>query len=226
MKRALIVVAKEPRPGNSKTRLVPPLSPQEAALLYSCMLTDTLGVMMDVDGVDRVLAYTPQEAQQYFRDVLPPGFELTAQRGDSLGERLDHVLCTHLEAGYGQAVVMDSDSPTLPPDYVQQAFQQLDRADVDVVLGPTEDGGYYLIGLKRPCAALFEVVMSTPTVLQETLELARAQGLRAACLPVWYDVDTPEDLERLRRELEALPERVGEFTRRLLYPCLRRDPSP
>jgi rSAM/selenodomain-associated transferase 1 len=216
MKRALIVVAKEPSPGTTKTRLVPPLTPEEAAELYRCLLSDTLELMGRVDGAQPVLAYTPAQAEPFFRGFVPHGFQLIAQRGPTLGQRLDNVLRAHLEQGYVQAVVMDSDSPTLPPAYLQQAFQQLDQPEVDVVLGPTEDGGYYLIGLKRPCSALFEVAMSTPTVLQETLELARRQGLRVACLPAWYDVDNAEDLQRLRRELAAQPNDIAPSTRRLL----------
>jgi rSAM/selenodomain-associated transferase 1 len=216
MNRALIVVAKEPQPGNTKTRLVPPLAPEQAAELYRCLLADTLELMQRVNGVQHVLAYKPAEAHAFFRRFVPDGFELIAQRGRTLGERLDHVLRARLEAGYAQAVVMNSDSPTLPPRYLQQAFEQLDRPRVDVVLGPTEDGGYYLIGLKRPCADLFDVVMSTSTVLQETLDLARAQGLHAACLPAWYDVDNAQDLERLRQELAALPLDIAPSTRRLL----------
>ncbi len=216
MNRALIVVAKQPSPGNTKTRLVPPLTHEEAAELYHCLLSDTLQLMGRVPGVQPVLAYTPDEAERFFRDFVPDGFTLIAQRGQTLGQRLDNVLRAYLEGGYAQAVVMDSDSPTLPAQYLQQAFDQLGRAEVDVVVGPTEDGGYYLIGLKRPCAALFDVVMSTPTVLQETLELAREQGLRAACLPAWYDVDKAEDLQLLRRELRALPDDIAPSTRRLL----------
>lgn len=216
MNRVLIVVAKEPRPGRTKTRMVPPLSHEQAADLYRCLLSDTLQVMQRVNGVQHVLAYAPPEAEPFFRRFVPPGFALIAQHGQNLGERLDHVLRAHLESGYGQVVVMNSDSPTLQPNYLQQAFEHLDRAEVDVVLGPTEDGGYYLIGLKRPCAALFDVEMSTPTVLQETLELARAQGLTCACLPAWYDIDNRQDLERLRRELAAQPHDVAPSTRRLL----------
>jgi glycosyltransferase A (GT-A) superfamily protein (DUF2064 family) len=111
---------------------------------------------------------------------------------------------------------MDSDSPTLPPKYLKQALERLEDENVDVVVGPCEDGGYYLIGLKHPCSALFNVVMSTPTVLQETLQRARGQGLRTACLPTWYDIDTPEDLERLRRELASLPAHTAPRTRQLL----------
>lgn len=112
---------------------------------------------------------------------------------------------------------MDSDSPTLPVAFLEQAFRALDDPAVDVVLGPCDDGGYYLIGLRAPCPALFRgIVMSTSTVAAETLERARARGLRVACLPSWYDVDTPEDLERLIQELHARPDDQARHTRAVL----------
>ena len=216
MDNALIVVAKKPTPGNTKTRLIPPLSPEQAADLYNCLLSDTLDVMRHVENAQPVIAYAPADAESYFRGIAPQGFELIAQHGQTLGQRLDNVLRTHLKMGYTQAVVMDSDSPTLPPKYLRQALERLEDEHVDVVVGPCEDGGYYLIGLKRPCSALFNVVMSTPTVLQETLQRAHGQGLRTVCLPAWYDIDTPEDLERLRRELARLPAHRAPRTRHLL----------
>jgi rSAM/selenodomain-associated transferase 1 len=216
MDNALIVVAKKPTPGSTKTRLVPPLSPEQAADLYNCLLFDTLDVMRQVKNAQPVIAYAPADAEGYFRGIAPQGFELIVQQGQSLGQRLDNVLRAHLKMGHSRAVVMDSDSPTLPPHYLEQAFEELEDERVDVVVGPCEDGGYYLIGLKRPCSALFDVVMSTPTVLQETLQRAHTQGLRTACLPAWYDIDMPEDLERVRRELARLPGDRAPRTRELL----------
>ena len=216
MKRALIVVAKRPTAGQTKTRLSPPLSQQEAVELYRCFLLDTLDLMMRVDGVERIIAYSPPPAELYFRRAAPVGFGFVAQTGRTLGERLDNVLTDCLNRGTDQVVVMNSDAPTLPVERLQQAFGQLDEPDVDVVLGPSEDGGYYLIGLKRPCSALFGVVMSTSTVLRETLALAEEQNLRAACLDPWYDIDTPNDLRRLVEELPSLPQHTAVRTRRFL----------
>jgi len=216
MDNALIVVAKRPTPGNTKTRLIPPLTPAQAADLYNCLLFDTLDVMRYVDSAQPVIAYAPADAGSYFRGIAPPGFELIAQHGQNLGQRLDNVLRAHLKQGYVRTVVMNSDSPTLPPEYLQQAFEHLADEQVDVVVGPCADGGYYLIGLKRPCSTLFDVVMSTPTVLQETLQRAHEEGLRTVCLPAWYDVDWPKDLERLRGELDRLPAHRAPRTRDLL----------
>ncbi len=216
MENALIVVAKKPSPGTTKTRLVPPLSPQRAAELYRCLLLDTLDLMLHVGNVQPVIAYTPPDAESYFRRIAPHGFELVAQQGQTLGERLDCLLRAHLQMGYRRVVVVDSDSPTLPPEYLLRSFQHLEADHVDVVVGPCEDGGYYLIGLKQPCSAIFQVVMSTPTVLKETLRLAHGQGLRTVCLPTWYDTDTAEDLKRLQRELARLPADTAPCTRQWL----------
>jgi glycosyltransferase A (GT-A) superfamily protein (DUF2064 family) len=110
---------------------------------------------------------------------------------------------------------MDSDSPTLPADYVARSFAELDHSDV--VLGPCEDGGYYLIGLKRPQPRLLrEVPMSTPNVLRDTLAIARAEHLRVALLPAWYDVDTRDELERLRNELRFSRNGTAHHTREFL----------
>ncbi|MBW7884878.1 MAG: TIGR04282 family arsenosugar biosynthesis glycosyltransferase [Caldilineaceae bacterium] len=213
--RSLFVVAKQPAPGQTKTRLCPPLSAQVAAALYACFLQDTLEVMRRVPDVTRGIAYLPADADGYFRQ-LAPDMELVQQRGDSLGERLDHLLTDALRTTARQAVVMDSDSPTLPPAFVAQAFSVLE-GPVDVVLGPCRDGGYYLIGLKEPQPRLLrEVPMSTPTVLQDTLALARALALNVALLPEWYDVDTGAELAMLRAELATTTNGLAPHTRRFL----------
>jgi glycosyltransferase A (GT-A) superfamily protein (DUF2064 family) len=112
---------------------------------------------------------------------------------------------------------MDGDSPTLPLGTLRQAFRALDDPDVDVVLGPCEDGGYYLIGVRQPCAALFyDIPMSTPRVAAETLQRAEENGLRVALLPRWYDVDVYADLQRLAEELRTLPADRARHTRAFL----------
>ncbi len=221
MHRALMVMAKKPSIGRTKTRLSPPLSGQQAMELYRCLLLDSLELMKRgggwTSGVQSIIAYLPPDAEPFFRRLAPPGFDFVPQVGADLGERLDNVLTHCLQRGYRQAVVMDSDSPTLPVAYLRQAFRELDDPTVDAVLGPCDDGGYYLIGLKSPCAALFRgIVMSTSTVVTETLERAREQGLRVACLPRWYDVDTYEDLERLIEELLSQPDHLAQHTRAFL----------
>lgn len=198
----LLVVAKQPAPGHTKTRLCPPLTPNQAAYLYDCLLRDTLDTMRKVPGVQRVIGFLPENAQDYFTK-LAPDMGLVCQRGDALGERLDNLLTEALAGGSQQAVVMDSDSPTLPVAYISQAFEQL--AEADVVLGPTRDGGYYLIGMKQSQPHLLrQVQMSTPHVLSDTLDLAEATGLTVSLLPAWYDVDTIADLHHLDREIAGM----------------------
>jgi len=198
---ALIVVAKRPTPGKTKTRLSPPLTPELASALYECFLFDTLDQIRQVRDAQHVIAYLDE--YDYFQH-LAPDFELIPQEGHDLGERLDNALTFYLSRGYERVVIMDSDSPTLPPDYLSRAFHVLsDRADV--VLGPCDDGGYYLIGLKKPIPRLLrEVHMSTPTVAADTMALAKEEGLNLVMLPTWYDIDDIASLSRLIKEIEEL----------------------
>lgn len=212
---SLLVVAKQPIPGLTKTRLCPPLNFSQAASLYSCFLCDTLDNMRKVPGVQRIIGFLPENAQRDFQR-LAPDMRLICQRGDSLGMRLNHLLTEVLATGSPRAVVINSDSPTLPVEYLIQAFEQL--ADVDVVLGPTEDGGYYLIGLKQPQPhLLLQVQMSTENVLADTLALAADSRLTVSQLPTWYDVDTIDDLYKLANEISATTTRpIAEATRNWL----------
>ncbi len=208
----LLVVAKQPTAGQAKTRLCPPLSFNQAADLYECFLQDTLDIMRKVPNVQRMIAFLPESARDYFHQ-LAPDMELICQYGKSLGERLDNLLTKVLATGKQRAVVMASDSPTLPPEYISQAFDQLDTADV--VIGPTRDGGYYLIGMKQPQSHLLhQVQMSTPNVLADTLALAKASELTISLLPTWYDVDTIADLQILYDEIAKMNENKYPFATR------------
>ena len=211
----LIVVAKQPAPGNTKTRLCPPLNYEQAAELYECFLRDTLEVMRKVPGVRRWIGYLPEGGERYFNQ-LAPDMELIFQHGETLGERLDHLLTQALQNGAGRAVVMDSDSPNLPAEYLSLAFEKLQENDV--VLGPTCDGGYYLIGMKKPHPHLLkEVQMSTSHVLADTLTLAAKNHVKAALLPEWYDVDTFAELSQLHADLtNGGQDVIADHTRRWL----------
>lgn len=210
---ALIVVAKRPTPGKTKTRLSPPLTPELASALYECFLFDTLDQMRQVSDAHHVIAYFDE--RDYFKRVAPD-FELIPQEGHDLGERLDHAITSYLSRGYQRVVIMDSDSPTLPPVYLSHAFHVLSDG-ADVVLGPCDDGGYYLIGLKRPTPRLLrEVHMSTPTVAAETMALAKKEGLNLVTLPTWYDIDDIASLSRLIKEIEELEPTSSEHTRSFL----------
>jgi uncharacterized protein len=200
----LAVMAKAPRAGQVKTRLCPPLSPGEAADLARAFLLDAIDQVRSVAAARPALAYAPARARAGFR-ALAPDFALVAQRGDDLGARLAHAFEDLFADGAPAAIVMGSDIPTLPPAVLAAALDQIGRADL--VLGPSEDGGYYLIGLRAPCAALFaDMAWSTARVFEETLRRARALGLDVGLLPAWFDIDTAADLERLEASLaEAGP---------------------
>ena len=207
-------MAKRPAPGRTKTRLTPPLSPQEATALYEAFLRDTLDLMRRVRGVQPVIAYAPAAEQPYFAN-LAPDFDRYLQDGPDLGTRLDNAFRHHFNLGYERVVIMGSDSPTLPLSALQAAFQALES--VDVTLGPCDDGGYYLIGLKRPASRLLlEVRMSTPSVLADTLALAEADSLSVELLPQWYDVDDAATLNRLRAELAGTLSEIAPHTRKFL----------
>lgn len=202
-KNALIVMAKRPSPGQTKTRLTPPLTPQQAADLYECFLRDVLDIVRRVPHITPFIAASPPNSQPYFAQ-LAPDFGFVPQIGQNLSERLHFVMVQLLQAGFEQVAAINSDSPTLPAAYLRRAFTLLADPAVDVVLGPCEDGGYYLIGWKRPNPHLIlNVPMSTSRVLQDSLAIAAQEGLRVALLPEWYDVDETADLARLQQAHES-----------------------
>jgi rSAM/selenodomain-associated transferase 1 len=200
---AVAIMAKAPQAGEVKTRLCPPLSLSDAAELYRRFLLDKIEQVTTLRAASLAIAYTPAEARAFFEEVAP-GFVLVQQRGADLGDRLANSLGELLNRGHHGAMAIDSDTPTLPVGFLQQAVDLVTTPGIDVVLGPTLDGGYYLIGLRAMHRELFEAMAwSTSAVLPETIRRADAMGLRVACLPPWYDIDTPEDLGRLRAELAA-----------------------
>jgi len=196
---ALVVMAKAPMAGRVKTRLCPPLDPEVAAGLYRAFLLDVLETCRSVPGVDRYLFVDPPGSCDWFRAVAP-GYAVEPQVGERLGPRLAAVFERLFGLGHPSVVVRNSDSPDLPPELLEQAFAGLD--DRDVVLGPDEGGGYYLVGLKQAQPSLFvEVPMGHPGNREATLAEARRLGLRLHLLSAWLDVDRPEDLDRLWRRL-------------------------
>jgi rSAM/selenodomain-associated transferase 1 len=200
---AVIIMAKGPRAGEAKTRLAPLLSAEESAALAGCLFADVAACARKI-APEVIVAYAPAGGRELLEPLLPPGAAAwwLEQRGADLGERLSFVLERAWAAGFGPLVVLGSDSPTLPPEYVAEAFGALATGDHDIVLGPTDDGGYYLVGLRAPAPRLFErIEWSTPRAYQQTADNAARLKLRLRELPRWYDVDTPSDLLRLRAEL-------------------------
>jgi uncharacterized protein len=198
-------MAKAPRPGKVKTRLSPPLTPEQAAELNICFLRDTTENIeqgTEAGNSAGVVVYTPVGDEAAFDGILPTSFQLLGQRGDGFGERLLHANEDLFACGFNAVCLIDSDSPTMPHDALLQAVARLSLPGDRVVLGGSDDGGYYLIGAKHSHPQLFERInWSTDRVLEQTLERAREIGLHAELLPTWYDVDDGATLERLRREL-------------------------
>jgi rSAM/selenodomain-associated transferase 1 len=193
-------MAKDPRAGQVKTRLCPPLTPETAARLYQCFLSDVLDLVADVPKVDPVVAFSPPEAQGEFARLTSGRFQLVPQEGADLGARLENTFRVLFQQGYERVAAVSTDSPDLPVHYLIDAFARLD--DAPVVLGPCPDGGYYLIGLSRLVPELFrDMPWSTERVVPETEIRAGRLGVEVARLPEWHDVDTAADLGRLIRDL-------------------------
>jgi uncharacterized protein len=213
MTRSLVVMAKRPAAGATKTRLAPPLTAEQDANLYECFLLDALQIARSLPDTIPHIAYAPADGRDYFTR-LAPDFALIPPIGDELGDRLAYVIEEIKRRDGGLVAAMSSDSPTLPAAYVALAFDILARDAADVVLGPCDDGGYYLIGLARPQSRLLRgVPMSTPHVLRDTLALAATMGLRTTLLPPWYDIDVADDLRRLAAELAVSPPEGANHTR-------------
>ncbi|CAN5611239.1 TIGR04282 family arsenosugar biosynthesis glycosyltransferase [soil metagenome] len=202
---ALGVMTKVPRPGRVKTRLSPPLSPDEAAALNTCFLRDTAAAIELSCGEARargVGVYTPVGEESAYGDILPSGFELVPQRGDLFGERLTLAAEDLLSVGFESVCLIDSDSPTVPQQAYARAAQILSRLGDRIVFGPSDDGGYYLIGMKQLHRRLFEeITWSTEHVAEQTVARAREIGVEVELLPTWYDVDDRATLRRLCDEL-------------------------
>jgi len=167
------------------------------------MTTNLFG--MNSDGTEGVVLYTPANAEGLLHDLLPDGFKFVAQRGETLGERLINAAADLLSHGFASVCLINSDSPTLPVEVLRTATSLLAQDGDRVVLGPSEDGGYYLIGLKHPHHELFErIAWSTAEVLSHTIERAAEINLPVEFLPTWYDVDDAATLRLLCEELSLL----------------------
>ena len=213
----LLVFAKRPEPGRVKTRLTALLSPGEAAALYEAFLLDALDAyaqMGRTDGVDVRVHVAPRPGDpDGFTDLVPRGVAAHRQRGDGLGQRMHHAFLDAFAAGYERVAVVGTDHPTLPVDFVRMACELL-RTPRRVVLGPSEDGGYYLMGLNELYAELFDMDYSHSGVFDDTLAAAARTPAEPVVLPPWYDVDTPGDLARLAADLREQPPDAKALTRR------------
>ena len=259
---ALAVMTKAPQAGRVKTRLVPPLTPEEAAELNKCFLHDTAVAISSacsrrpacppkprrrrvgdkdktpefhashppsrsfgVAGSEAAIAacgiavYTPLGAESVYTEILPADFRLLLQRGDKFGERLYFAVEDLFKCGFESVCLIDSDSPTVPAENFAAAVELLSTSDDRVVLGPSDDGGYYLIGVKKPHRQLFEQIdWSTDRVLNQTIRRTNEIGLEVKLLPNGYDVDDDASLRRLWDELlgKTAGEGVAPNTRKFL----------
>lgn len=210
-KVAIGIMCKTPAPGRSKTRLSPPLRPEECAGISACFIRDlsrTIGQLARAsdDGSEVVgcAVYTPVGSETALLSLLPDGFVLLPQVEGDFGERLFHGVDGLLQSHDG-VLLVNSDSPTLPAEILRAAVEAVRGGD-NVVLSPAIDGGYTLIGLSRPHRRLFEEIeWSTATVFQRTLDRAAEIGLPVVTVPGWYDVDEEADLRRLEDELLGTP---------------------
>lgn len=201
---ALAIACKTPKSGASKTRLSPPLRPDECAAISACFIRDlarTIAAVAQDEDVTGCALYTPRGSEAALLSLLPGGFKLMPQVVGGFGERLLHGTIDLLAAGHSGAILINSDSPTLPPAILRQAVAAVRKGD-NVVLSPAHDGGYTLIGLSRPHARLFaDIPWSTGDVYRLTLERAREIDLPVVDVPGWYDVDDAASLRMLEGEL-------------------------
>ncbi len=210
VRRALVVVAKAPRAGQTKTRLAPPLTLDSAADLYRAFLLDTLSMACALEW-ERIALIHPRGDGPGLQP-LARGIDLVEQPGHGIGDALRFAFEHHFSLGFERVVLIGSDNPTLSAEPLIAA----ERAD-DVAIGPTRDGGYYLIGMRQPHLGLFSGIdWSTSRVYAQTLQRARELGLRVESVQEWYDVDERADLDHLVTDLRTLPPTVALNTRDVL----------
>jgi rSAM/selenodomain-associated transferase 1 len=215
---AIAVMAKAPQAGRSKTRLVPPLTGDEAARLSAAFLrdvTENIAAAARNEAIDGYIAYAPLGLEHLFDGHIAAGTGLVLADGSppmpmevtGFGRCLLHAIQSLLARDYSAACVLNSDSPNLPTSLLERAARVLAEPGDRAVLGPAEDGGYYLLGLKTPHAHLFaDIAWSTGTVAADTAKRAADIGLELVTLPTWYDVDDADSLSRLLTSFAAPPD--------------------
>jgi len=206
--RVLVIMAKAPRPGAVKTRLVPSLSPAAVTAFYCCLLDDTLALArsLKVAGVE-VAIVCPDSDVNELAQLAGSEVIVVAQTGEGLAAGLTSVFAHFVQSHQRRVVAFNSDSPHLPRSVLEDAFEALTAHDV--VVGPTHDGGYYLVGAKASHPTLFaNDGMGTSSALERLLSRARALELSVGLAASFYDIDVADDLTRLAAELRLAPERA------------------
>ncbi len=201
---ALIIFVKAPIKGKVKTRLSPNFSRDAILRLYRSFLRAIISRCSELKGVDRFLGCTPTKDNAFLIKLSRTyGYECFEQRGRTLGERMINAFRDYFDMGYKKVVIIGSDSPTIPLRYIKDALRRLNNREF--VLGPCNDGGYYLVGTKRLYEGIFKrIPWDTSEVLNKTLDRLNSKGIDYFLLPFWYDIDTIEDLRFYKRHLRYL----------------------
>jgi len=226
---ALGIMTKAPRAGTVKTRLQPPLTPDEAADLNICFLRDTAAAIVEAARsiiIGRgVAVFTPLGTESDYAEILPPEFDLLPQRGTDFGERLTNAVEDFFEIGFESCCLINSDSPAVTAEAFRIAVHCLHTKDERrLVLGPSDDGGYYLIGMKKLHRRAFEEIdWSTERVFAQTVERAREIGLEVETLPTFFDIDDPAALRRLCNELLGADRESAPATKAFLKQLIARE---
>ena len=220
---SLIVFVKNPIPGAVKTRLQTRYAPDQVAALYTAFVRDVLARAESIDVDRRVIAFDPPDAESEVSALFGGGvkaqWQYVPQVQDDLGARMREALVQQLDAGASAAVLIGTDIPSLPAYHITQAFDLL--RTVDVVLGPSTDGGYYLVGVSKPIPEIFEdVEWSTPSVLSQTIDRVQRAGNTLGLVPPYFDVDTPDELDFLLAHARATKLATGIDPLPYTHACL------
>ncbi|WP_432663055.1 TIGR04282 family arsenosugar biosynthesis glycosyltransferase [Wukongibacter baidiensis] len=203
MKRALILMTRVPVPGRTKTRLMKILSGEECASLHKCFLLDLFNLFEYIkNDIDIYLTYTPENPFGLIKDIIPDYIKCFPQNGKDLGEKMLNGFDYLLQKEYSQVALMGADIPDIQPDDIRDAFEILD--DSDIVLAPTTDGGYYLVGMNKVCPEIFEdkVKWGNKSVLEGTIDIANGLNLKVGLANKHTDIDTKEDLFSFMKKIE------------------------
>ena len=195
---ALAIMAKAPIAGTVKTRLLPYLSAEDAAELARSLLLDQLSHLCAIEAADLYVAFTPLQEEALMKQLVPAPFQLFLQSDGDLGVRMQNVFTQLFSKGHQAIVLIGADLMPVPFEYFAQAYDYLDGPEPRVVLGPSRDGGYYLVGLNRPMPAMFEnMTWSHDQVFTQTVTKLADLRIETRQLPIWFDIDTPDDLQIL-----------------------------
>lgn len=211
MKRAVICFTRVPKPGVTKTRLLPVLQPEQCAQLHWCFLEDLAEVYRKMDA-HLFVAYTPDPDWERLKTVFPPAGYIP-QVGKDLGEKMYRAIRKVQKLGYESVVLTGADLPLLTKEHLESGFSALETEDI--AIGPTPDGGYYLIGMKKPCHAVFQVEgYGGASVFEKTVAAAKEAGLTVGLAKTCSDVDTPEDLRALSKTIDP-SSHTGQYLKQL-----------